>query len=82
MGISRSNATDYVFFTVFHSMNRELQLLYYFKFIFGGLPISLTESLLQDESVRSVMSLNRGCIKKKKKIIGAKTSYKPLAGLI
>lgn len=47
-------------------MNRELKLLYYFKFIFGGLPISLTESLLQDGSVRSVMSLNRGNIKKKK----------------
>ena len=62
-------------------MNRELKLLYYFKFIFGGLPISLTESLLQDGSVRSVMSLNRGNIKKKK-IIGTKTSYKPLAGLI
>lgn len=48
-------------------MNREFKLLYYFKFIFGGLPISLTESLPQDGSVRSVMSLNRGNIKKKKK---------------
>lgn len=45
---------------MFHSMNRELNLLYDFKFILGGLPISLTESLLQDGSIRLVMSLHGG----------------------